>query len=98
MHGQSARGAVVRLHGESAQRATAARLRLFLHWLCPAESPGAPREEAPCTFALSRIFAVALLAGACGLAIGATKTTAFAVSATVVSNCIINLGIDDGVR
>jgi spore coat protein U-like protein len=37
-----------------------------------------------------RILAVALLASACGLANGATRTTTFAVSATVVSNCIIN--------
>jgi len=38
-----------------------------------------------------RVFAVALLASGCGLAIGATKTTNFAVSASVVSNCLINL-------
>jgi spore coat protein U-like protein len=37
-----------------------------------------------------RILAVALLAGACALAIGASKTSSFAVSATVVSNCFIN--------
>ena len=41
-------------------------------------------------FRATRILAAALLAGSCGLAIGATKTTNFAVTATVVSNCVIN--------
>lgn len=38
-----------------------------------------------------RLFTLALVAGASGLAVAATKTTVFAVSATVVSGCIINL-------
>jgi spore coat protein U-like protein len=38
-----------------------------------------------------RILAVALLASGCGLATGASKNTTFAVSATVVGNCIIDL-------
>jgi len=41
-------------------------------------------------FRATRILAAALLASSCGLAIGATKTTTFAVTATVVSNCFIN--------
>jgi spore coat protein U-like protein len=41
-------------------------------------------------FRANRILAAALLASSCGLAIGATKTTTFAVTATVVSNCFIN--------
>jgi spore coat protein U-like protein len=39
----------------------------------------------------TRALAAALLAGASGLAVGATRTTSFTVSATVVSNCFINL-------
>ena len=42
------------------------------------------------SFRATRILAAALLACSCGLAIGDTKTTTFAVTATVVSNCIIN--------
>jgi spore coat protein U-like protein len=38
----------------------------------------------------TRILAVALLVSACGLAAGATKTTTFAATATVASNCFIN--------
>ena len=41
-------------------------------------------------FRAIRILAAALLASSCGLAIGQTKTTTFAVTATVVSNCFIN--------
>jgi spore coat protein U-like protein len=41
-------------------------------------------------FHATRIVAVALLASACGLATGATKTTTFAATATVASNCFIN--------
>lgn len=41
-------------------------------------------------FRATRILAAALLASSCGLAIGATKDTTFAVTATVVSNCFIN--------
>ena len=41
-------------------------------------------------FRATRILAAALLASSCGLAIGATKQTTFAVTATVVSNCFIN--------
>ena len=43
-------------------------------------------------FRATRILAAALLASSCGLAIGATKTTTFAVTATVVSNCFISSG------
>jgi spore coat protein U-like protein len=39
----------------------------------------------------SRILVATSLAGACGLALGATKTATFAVSATVVSNCMVDL-------
>jgi spore coat protein U-like protein len=38
----------------------------------------------------TRILALALLSSACGLAVGATKSTTFNVTATVVSNCFIN--------
>lgn len=38
----------------------------------------------------TRILAATLLASACGLAVGASKSTTFNVTATVVSNCFIN--------
>jgi spore coat protein U-like protein len=41
-------------------------------------------------FRPTRILAAALLASCCGLAVGATKTATFNVTATVVSNCFIN--------
>jgi spore coat protein U-like protein len=41
-------------------------------------------------FRAIRILAATLLASSCGLAIGASKTATFAVTATVVSNCFIN--------
>ena len=41
-------------------------------------------------FRATRILAAALLASTCGLAIGEVKQTTFAVTATVVSNCVIN--------
>jgi len=41
-------------------------------------------------FQATRILTAALLASACSLATGATKTTTFAATATVASNCFIN--------
>ena len=38
----------------------------------------------------TRLLASALLASACGLAVGASKSTTFNVTATVASNCFIN--------
>jgi spore coat protein U-like protein len=59
-------------------------------WPPNRNSNQSPQEELPImNFRATRILAAALLASSCGLAIGATATTNFQVTATVASNCIV---------